>query len=193
MPPKCKSERSSSEVAARKTKKRRAARVPASVLKSAVKAGATREDCPGEDLCILRMTYGDAAWGVFREWIDELDADPGVHAIFAPSANIVNTPLTPNNGLVFAILNEANSIINHYAPLVEANFPNPVIPAPIAAPVMPINLHHANIALNGMFERIQSINDPNYPTLSNLPSGSYICNVLIQWANVAHTTALFKP
>ena len=191
MPSKRKSEGSSSAVAAKKTKKR-AARVPDSVLKNAVKAGATREDCPVEDLCILRMPYGDAAWGVFREWIDELDADPGVLAIFAPSANIVNTAVTPNNEVAMAIQNEANSIINHYAPLVEANFPNPVIPAPISAPVMPINVRHAKFALNGMFERIQSINDPNYPTLSNLPSGSYICNVLIQWANVAHTTTLFK-
>ena len=69
MPSKRKSEGSSSAVAAKKTKKR-AARVPDSVLKNSVKAGATREDCPVEDLCILRMPYGDAAWGaVFREWI----------------------------------------------------------------------------------------------------------------------------
>ena len=177
--------------AANKRGMKRPARVPQLVLEAAEKAGAVRENCPGEDLCIMRMTYGDPAWNVFKEWIDQLDADPGVLAIFAPSAAIANTVLTPGNGL--AVLNEANSIINHYAPLLEADFPNPNIPGPLVAPIMPINVHHAKIALNGIFERIQSIQDANYPVLSNLPSGSYICNVLIQWANVAHTTALFKP
>lgn len=178
----------------KKAKKKQMVRVPASILEEAVKNGAVRENCPGEDLCILRMTYGDKAWDVFRGWIDDLDldADPGVHAIFAPSANIVNTTLVQQN-IAMAIQNEANSIINHYAPLTQANFPNPIIPGPIVAPVMPINIHHAKIALNGIFERIQTINDPNYPNLSNLASGSYICNVLIQWANVCHTTTLFKP
>ena len=186
---------SSTKPAPRSTRSKRGrklpARVPKSVLEQAVQAGAVREDCPGEDLCILRMTYQDDAWKVFEEWINQLDADPGVHAIFAPSAKIVNTAITPPNGL--AIQNEANSIINHYAPLTEADFPSPVIPGPIAAPIMPINIHHANIALNAVFERIQNIQDANYPILANLPSGSYICNVLIQWANVAHTTTIFKP
>eukprot|EP00977_Amphora_coffeiformis_P011801 scaffold2897_cov178-Amphora_coffeaeformis.AAC.6 len=152
----------SKKTSRKKAKKKQMTRVPDHILEEAVKHGAVRENCPGEDLCILRMTYGDKAWEVFGAWIDGLDADPGVLAIFAPAANIANTTLVPQNG-------------------------------PIVAPVMPINVHHAKIALNGIFERIERINDPNYPRLSNLTSGSYICNVLIQWANVAHTTTLFKP
>lgn len=170
------------------------ARVPNEILDAAEAAGAVRERCPGEDLCILRMTFGDDAYTIVNGWVSDLDADPGVLAIFAPTANILGTTLLPNNGL--QILNEANSIINHYAPFTAQNFngnPNPAIAGPIGAPIMPINIHHAKIALHAIHQRIQQPNDPNYPVLSALPSGSYICNVLVQWANVAQTTALYKP
>jgi hypothetical protein len=84
--------------------------------------------------------------------VDKLEADPGVMAIFAPSQNIVNTPLNPqNHGLEIQI--EANSIVNHYAPLTGADFeanPSPGIPGPIAAPRMPMNVCQAKIALHAI-------------------------------------------
>lgn len=178
----------------KKAKKLKNVRIPNKILDDAEAAGAVRERCPGEDLCILRMKFEDDAYNIVNDWVSTVDADPGVHAIFAPTANIVGTPLSPDNGI--AIQNEANSIINHYAPFNTADFhggPNPVIPGPIGAPVMPINVQHAKIVLHAVHQRIQTMNDANYPVLSNLSSGSYICNVLIQWANVAQTTALFRP
>ena len=137
---------------ANKRGKKWAARSPKLVLEATEKAGGICENCLEEDLCILQMTYRDPAWEVFKHWIDWLDADPRVLAIFAPSAQIVNTSLVPKTGL--AVLNEANSIINHYFPLIEKDFPNPNILGPIAAPDMSINVWHVIIALNGIFETI---------------------------------------
>ena len=103
-----------------------------------------RARCPGEDLCILRMSFEDDAYSTVNNWISQLDdGEPGVLAIFAPSANIIGTALVPANGL--QILNEANSIVNHYAPFTAANFngiPSPAIPGTIPAPQMPINVQH---------------------------------------------------
>ena len=177
-----------------KKKKKGMPRIPEKVLDDAEAAGAVRERCPGEDLCILRMSFEDDAYNIVNNWISQMDGDPGVLAIFAPSANIIGTTIVPANGL--QIQNEASSIVNHYAPFTAANFngiPSPAIPGPIPAPQMPTNVLHAKIALHALHQRIQNPQDPNYPALSALPSGSYICNVLIQWANVAQTTALFKP
>ena len=103
-----------------------------------------RARCPGEDLCILRMSFEDDAYSTVNNWISQLDdGEPGVLAIFAPSANIIGTALVPANGL--QILNEANSIVNHYSPFTAANFngiPSPAIPGTIPAPQMPINVQH---------------------------------------------------
>jgi len=105
----------------------------------------------------------------------------------------VDPALIPNNGI--ALLTEANSIINHYVPLVAANFvnnQNPPIAPVIRAPQL-LRVHHANIVLHAAIRRIQNPNDANYPALTGLPSGSYICNVMVLWGNVWQTITLYKP
>ena len=126
-----------------KKKKKGMPRIPEKVLDDAEAAGAVRERCPGEDLCILRMSFEDDAYNIVNNWISQMDGDPGVLAIFAPSANIIGTTIVPANGL--QIQNEASSIVNHYAPFTAANFngiPSPAIPGTIPAPQMPINVQH---------------------------------------------------
>ena len=172
------------------------AEVPMAVIEAAREAGADVDKCDGEDLYIIRVKYGDAAHKVLEDWVVRLpdNTDPQVSAIWAPSAAIVGTALEP--AAVGQILTEANSIINHYAPLQAANFnanPTPVIGGPIVGPQVPTNVHHAQIALTKLGGRIQNPASPLYPTLMGLPSGSYICTILINWRNVGQTIALFKP
>lgn len=73
-----------------------------------------------------------------------------------------------------------------------AGSPNPPIPGPLPGPLRSTNVHHAKIALHALLVRIQTMKEPRYPTLSNLPSGSYVCDVSITWANTVQAVTLFK-
>ena len=56
-----------------------------------------------------------------------------------------------------------------------------------------VNVPNAQAALDALLRRIQSLDDPvRYPTISNLPRGSYICDIAISWANAGQAVALFR-
>jgi hypothetical protein len=171
-------------------------RVPDRVLEAAKNAGGSVATTPGEDLWCVRCEYGDACYTVLNEWVSTLDADPRVTVTFAPSQRVQGTALCPRLTIVGAILVEASSIVHRYAPLRREDFAGagtPALPAPLAGAVDNVPLHHAQIALHALHSRIQSVNDPNYPVLSGLPSLSYICNVTVTWANAQVVTSIFKP
>ena len=170
--------------------------MPRSVIEAARDANGEVEKVEGEDLYIIRVTNGDKACCILNKWIDGLpdDADPNVAAIWAPPASIVGSTLV-SAAVGIPILTEANSIINHYAPFTANTFAAadpPPIPAPLAAPVVPMQVHHARMALTKLVGRIQNPVDPNYPTIMALGGGSYICTVYIQWANVGQTIHVYK-
>lgn len=172
-------------------------RVPQELLEAVEAAGGSVEKVVGEDLYTVRVTHGDKAHEIFEEWVSALESetDPSAQAVWAPSASIVHTALV-NHAVVAAVQIEANSIINYYAAFDAATFeaaPVPILPAPMAAPVQPMQVHHAKIALTKLQGRIQNPASDLYPTLAGLKSGSYICNVQITWSNAVETIALFKP
>jgi hypothetical protein len=173
-------------------------RVPDRVLEAAKKAGGSVVTIPGEDLRCVRCVYGDDCYNVLNEWVvSTLDADdPHVTVTFAPSPRVLDTAICPRPAIVYPILVEASSIVHHYAPLRREDFAGnetPALPAPLAGPVDNVPLHHAQVALHALHSRIQSVKDPGYPVLSNLPSLSYICNVTVTWSNTQVVTSIFKP
>jgi hypothetical protein len=172
--------------------------IPKNVIEEMVRKGADFEAFDGEDLCRICVEFGDEAWQVYEQWAETVQDDPGVQAVFAPSGGIQGSVLCPNIALGIPILMEANSIIYHYAHLLAQHFlplpaAPPAIPGPLnVMPILPIYVHHAKLALSGLIQRIQ---DPpgNYPTLSGLASGSYICHVQQIRVNCILVTALYKP
>jgi hypothetical protein len=89
-----------------------------------VAAGAKKEQLEGENLCVLRVDGVDSeAWNLYEDWASSLgEADPMVVAHYSPSLHLRRTLLCPPNALVGDILDESNSIINHFAPLVMDDF-----------------------------------------------------------------------
>jgi hypothetical protein len=174
----------------------KAAKMPKAVMKAAEIAGGELKKLTGEELYILNVKFNDVAYNVVNEWVSTLDGDPTVNVMFAPPFNIVGTVLCPPANSVFDILREASSIAHHYAPFTELNFaqnfPAIAIPVPLPAPVMNVDIHHAKIALHALHARIQNPTDPNYPVISGLHVGSYVCTVLTSWANLAFSVAIYK-
>lgn len=160
-------------------------------------ARAVRENVEGEDLCLIRIDDGtqSRAWSLYEEWASGLgEVDPLVLGMYSPSNVILGTALAPPAAAQPALLNEVNSIINHFAPLLMGAFAAgmPVIPGPIPAPQMPIQIHHAKVAVCGLVDCIQ--NAPvNYPAINGLGSGSYTCTLMYVWTGAAVTVAVFKP
>ena len=170
--------------------------MPESVIAAAGKAKGDVEKIPGEDLYIIRVTNGDKACDIINKWITGLtdDVEPNVMAIWAPPASIFGSALDPA-AVAINILTEANSIINHYAAFTRQTFQAadpPAIGPPLAPPVVPMQIHHAAMALTKVIGRIQDPADPNYPTIMGLGGGSYVCTIHIQWANVGQTIHVFK-
>jgi hypothetical protein len=139
--------------------------------------------------------FGDSVHMIMNAWVSDLDEDPIVSVQFAPAFSILGTALCPPKAVAFDILCEASSVVCHYAPMLREDFagsPNPPIPGPLPGPLRSTNVHHAKIALHALLVRIQTMKEPRYPTLSNLPSGSYVCDVSITWANTVQAVTLCK-
>jgi hypothetical protein len=176
-------------------------KVPRRVLKAAQKAGGPSEvyKAPGEDMWLVKCRHGDCVYVIMDEWISSLpvDADPFVNVQYAPAFNLLGTTLCPPNAAVFDLMREACSIVYHYAPLTRESFGGPFalppIPGPLEGPVENIFVHHAKIALSAIHYRIQHMNQADYPIISGLPRGSYICAVNISWMNAIQAVTLFKP
>lgn len=166
--------------------------LPQDVIDAMVAAGARKDEEVGEDLRVLRIDgVGSAAWEVYQDWACSLgEVDPLVQAVFAPSVDIQRSASSPPVGLAFQIQTEANSIINHMAPLLVADFPPvgaPALPGPLPGPLMLVNIRHAKVAVTALLEAIA---DPgaNYPVINALHAGVYICDVQYAWTGGSHIT-----
>lgn len=161
--------------------------IPESVIAEMIMAGCTQEEVSGESPS-LRTRVGSPAWKVYADWASELgEVDPAMLPFWDPPPQ--NPPAQA--GL---ILSEVASVITHCAHMNMQSFAMgpPGIPLPLAAPQLPIFVHHARVAVTGIVERIQ--NPPrNYPTLSNLGSGSYICDIEYRWTRATVVVAIYKP
>jgi hypothetical protein len=171
-------------------------RVPARVLQAAKEAGGSVTQIPGEDFRCLRCEFGDACYNVLNEWVSTThDTDPCVTVTFAPPQRVLGTEVYPPHELVGYLLVEASSIVHHYASLRIEDFSGgpPALLGPLSDAVDNVRLHHAQVAFSALHAQIQSVNDPNYPIISNLPSLSYVCNVSVRWANAVMVTSIFRP
>lgn len=181
----------------RKNRARKDNLIPPQCVRDAIAAaGGLVEKCPGEKLySITNIEFGDNAWKKYEEWAATVERDPIVQALFAPSPAIAGVVLCPPLAMVGHILNEANSIIAHYAPLLEHQVfgpAPPAIPGPLAAAPINVHVRHPKVALSALMQRIQ---DPpaTYPVLAALNPGSYICTVQQVWGNGVVAITLFKP
>ncbi len=157
-----------------------------------VAAGARKDEVEGEDLRVLRTGGIDSpAWEVYKDFACSLgEVDPLVHAIFDPSIDIQRSPSSPPVNLSFQILREANSIINHVAPLLIADFPPvgiPALPGPLPRPLQIVNIQHAKVAVTALLEAIANPG-ANYPVINALHSGTYVCDVVYQWRGGSNIT-----
>ena len=122
--------------------------------------------------------------------------DPVVSIAFAPSEQIKNCCLAPEQAEGQKILVEVRSMLSHYAKLVEKDFDfgmPPQIPGPSAAPSLLQSFRLSGMVLNSLMARIQSPDHPDYPMLTGLRSGSYICTVCERWPDCSGGLALCKP
>jgi hypothetical protein len=168
-----------------------------SVLNAAQCAGGDLSKLPGEELYVLNVTFDDAAYKVVNNWVATQDGirDPTVTAICAPPEGTMGTALCPPMSSWGHLLIEASTIPHHYAALTANDFAqNPVVtlPGPLATPVIQDRVLHARVVLHALYARIQDPNDPNYPAISGLPVGSYICSVLAHFPNLCYTVAIYK-
>ncbi|CAK4370070.1 unnamed protein product [Aphanomyces euteiches] len=169
---------------------------PRELIAAMVDAGAQKEELEGEDLRIVRIErVGSKSWELYKNWACSLgEVDPMVQAVFAPTAAIQQSCLSPPNAMGIGIMNEANSIINHMAPLLIADFPVggiPALPGPLANPIMMANIHHAKVAVTAL---IEAISDPgaNYGVINALRPGVYICHVQYGWRGAFITVPVFR-
>jgi hypothetical protein len=182
-------------------------KVPRRVLKAARQAGGPSGKvvkAPGEDLWLVTCRHGDRVYGIMDEWISSLPdgAKPFVNVQYAPAFHLLGTALCPPNAAVFDLMREASSVVYHHCsvPVPRASLgggplaqPLP-IPGPLEGPVGNIFVPHANVALGAIQDRIQHLNQADdYPILSGLPRGSYICTLNISWMNAVQAVTLFKP
>lgn len=166
--------------------------LPQDVIDAMVAAGARKDEVEGEDLRVLRTDGMDSpAWKVYRCWACSLgEVDPLVHAIFDPSIDIQRSPSSPPETMGIPILREANSIINHVAPLLIADFLPvgiPALPGPLPRPLQIVNIHHAKVAVTALLEAIANPG-ANYAVINALHSGTYICDVVYQWRGGSNIT-----
>ncbi|KAE9236532.1 hypothetical protein PF005_g1019 [Phytophthora fragariae] len=175
-----------------------ACKIPKKVVAAMMSAGAKMEQSDGENLCVLRVGGVDTeAWNLYEDWACSLgEVDPMVVAHYAPPLQLRRTLLSPPNALVADILDEANSIINLFAPLVMddlaagipallANF------APLPAPVAPINIHHAKAAVTAVQRAIRNPG-PSFPVINGLLRGLYICQVEFTWNGVVVVVPIYR-
>jgi hypothetical protein len=156
-------------------------KIPEDLFPKLAATGAIVEELDGGSLySVHNIDYGDEAWSIYKDWAMTVEDDPRIGAGFFPSAAILNSTICPSLTLVHPIQVEANSLIRQYSTLRMQDFANgnvPVIAGPVAAFPMLTNVQHATIAVSKMMEAIQAP-PANYPIISGLKSGSYICTVI---------------
>ena len=173
--------------------RRRHAGIPKRVLNELAKAGANVTKCPGEGLYLIQnIHFGDSAWKIFEKFAESAPSDPCISVGFCPS---VETWIIPEDDLSTGIVIEAKSIRTHYSKLDVSAFAGGVVPAIPGPKMYPMlqRFQSPKLALSKLFERIQNPNHAEYPVLTGLPSGSYICSIAHQWDNAALDITVFKP
>ena len=170
--------------------------IPKRVIFDLRRAGAKVTKLGGNSYIIKNIRFRDAASDVLAAFAESCTNDPLVSIDFEPTPNIETTCLTPSVRLVPRILREARSIRTHYAPLMARHFVGeepPPIPGPLPRPLLVESIRHLKIALMQLCPRIQKSAHPGYPTLTALPSGSYICTVSFQWLKRVTAYVVCKP
>jgi hypothetical protein len=169
---------------------------PKKILSELSNAGANVTKCPGESLYMIdNMRFGDEAWKIFETFAESSPNNPLISILFGPSENVRNTSIIPSDNLSSEIVYEASSIRSHYAKLDLSAFAGgvvPAIPKPAAFSMLQ-SFDTAKLTLSKLFERIQTPNQPEYPVITALPSGAYICTVAYHWRNALLLIAVFKP
>jgi len=168
---------------------------PPELIAAMVDAGGQKEELDGEDLRIMRIeNVRSKAWEVYKDWACSLgEVDPMVQAVFAPTVDIETSASSPPAALAHRIQREANSIINHMAPLLVADFPVggiPSLPGPLQAPTMMTNVHHAKVAVTALLETISNPG-ANYQVINGLRPGVYICHVQYGWRGAFITVCMY--
>jgi hypothetical protein len=181
----------------RKPKKQfKAKDIPKKILSELSNAGAIVSKCPGEALySIENIRFGDAAWNIFETFAESTPNRPVISVLSGPTQDVQNTSMPYPSNIIPAVVVEANSIRSHYAKLNVTAFAGgvvPAIPKPAWGPVLQV-FNTTKVALSKLIERIQNPNHQEYPVLTALPPGSYICHVIYHWTNAAVLVAVFKP
>jgi hypothetical protein len=166
------------------------------LVKALEDSGATVQRVDGEESYgAFNIIYQSKVWDVLEEWGRTVRKDPWITINFTPSIYITFSSHCPPNQWIGDILREATSIVFHYSTLRMEDFlenPFPLIDPPLEGPPMQqINVHHASVALCKLIERIQNP-PPNYQTIYNLNSGSYICTVVQHWQHLTLEIVVFK-
>jgi hypothetical protein len=196
------------------TKKSRWAKVPRAVLLAAQEAAGGDDERvqehPEEGLWRIRCEFGDPVYDVvINGWVIAAVASPGLAqedhtqliAAFSPPPHVRHTALLcPPETSACNITREAASVAHHYAVAYATAPPPSPFPLPVVDLGPPLNpqplyvkIPYAKVALPTLLDRIRTLDDPHsYPLISQLPRGSYICDIALLWSNAGQTIALFK-
>ena len=172
--------------------------IPKKILSELSKAGANVSKCPGEALYLIEnIRFGDAAWKVFERFGETAPDKPTIGVTFCPTTEIKCNFPCPLDSLMPWIEIEASSIRNHYSKLNASSFAGGVVPAipgpEITAFPVTQEFHTPTLALSKLFQRLQNPNHPEYPVLTAIPSGPYMCSVIHFWRNAGIIIYVFKP
>ena len=177
------------------TKQRKPKGIPKKTLEELYKAGAIVTKCPQENLYQIEMRFGDAARENFEAFAESAPDTPAVTILYGLPDDVWNTSKAPPDSLMPDIVSEAESIKFQYCKLNVSALAGGVPPLIRRGSSCSSKqwIPTPKLALSNMFKRIQVPDHPDYPVLTSLPSGSYICSVLHIWKNAAILIPVFKP
>ena len=154
--------------------------------------GVTVEKVRGEGLYgAFNITFKSDAWDILEKAWRTFDMKAWVSINFFRKASLI---LCPPDVLIRPIVKEAASIVYHYSTLPVEDFVEnafPPIGPPLPAPPGTVIMHSGTVTLRKLIERIQKP-PPDYPTIHNLECGSYMCTVILFWANILFEIIVMK-
>lgn len=170
--------------------------VPDAVLSKMRDAGAVIRKDPDALLTnVSGVTFRDPAWNAYEAWANTVDASIMVGAGFGPSPQVIEARRHAPPPLTGPILIEANSIRSHFAAL----HPDDVDSGERVEVAGPLNValsfqevHPPKLAMSPMLSTIENPSQADYPSISQLPAGFYICDVAHFWSNAVVQIAVFK-
>ena len=172
-----------------------APRIPRSVAQSMKDLGAIYSCQDG--LTVLLCSFGDPAQQVYEKFIsqfsDEVETDP--HLTAFAEGDLPDHVAVPPPAVQALVVDEARSILFHYSALRAAQFRRglPPLPPALGRPPARARYHHASMSGGQVFSRIQDPVDPlQYPNISRLAAGTYICTVDAVWMGSIVGTQIFR-